>query len=66
MTEKLLDHYEEEKNYEEVIRIIDEIILKDPQKASSLLFRKANALIGLEKILTGNNHIRSICKRLFR
>ena len=49
MCEKLLDHYEEEKNYEEVIKLIDEIILKNPQKASSLLFRKANALIELKR-----------------
>ena len=44
MSEKLLDHYEEENNYEEVIRLIDEMILNDPEKASSLLFRKAEAL----------------------
>ena len=49
MSEKLLDHYEEEKNYEEVIRLIDEMILNDPEKASSLLFRKAEALVALEK-----------------
>ena len=49
MTEKLIGRYEEEKNYEEVIKIIDEIILKDPEKASSLLFKKANALIELKK-----------------
>lgn len=49
MSEKLLDHYEEEKNYDEIIRLIDEMILKDPQKASSLLFRKAKALMGLNK-----------------
>ena len=49
MSEKLIDHYEEEKNYEEVIRLIDEMILNDPEKASSLLFRKAEALVALEK-----------------
>ena len=49
MSEKLLDHYEEEKNYEEVIRLIDEMILNDPEKASSLLFRKAEALAALKK-----------------
>ncbi|WP_296885042.1 tetratricopeptide repeat protein [uncultured Methanobrevibacter sp.] len=49
MCEKLLDHYEEEKNFEEVIKLIDEIILQNPEKASSLLFRKANALIELKK-----------------
>ncbi len=49
MCEKLLDHYEEEKNYEEAIKLIDEIILQNPEKASSLLFRKANALIELKK-----------------
>ena len=49
MSENLLDHYEEEKNYEEVIRLIDEMILNDPEKASSLLFRKAEALVALEK-----------------
>lgn len=49
MSEKLIDHYEEEKNYEEVIRLIDEMILNDPEKASSLLFRKAEALVSLEK-----------------
>ena len=45
----MLDHYEEEKNYEEVIRLIDEMILNDPEKASSLLFRKAEALAALKK-----------------
>lgn len=49
MCEKLLDHYEEEKNFEEVIKLIDEIILQNPEKASSLLFRKVNALIELKK-----------------
>ena len=49
MSEKLLDHYEEENNYEEVIRLIDEMILNDPEKASSLLFRKAEALAALKK-----------------
>ena len=49
MSENLLDHYEEEKNYEEVIRLIDEMILNDPEKASSLLFRKAEALAALKK-----------------
>ena len=49
MCEELLDHYEKEKNYGEVVKLIDEIILKNPEKASSLLFRKANALIELEK-----------------
>lgn len=49
MSEKLLDHYEEEKNFEEVIKLIDEIILQNPEKASSLLFRKAEALVALEK-----------------
>ena len=49
MSEKLIEHFEKEKNYDEVIKIIDELILEDPEKASSLLFRKAEALVGLEK-----------------
>lgn len=49
MSEKLLNQYEEEKNYDEVIKLIDEMILKDPQKASSLLLRKAEALVSLKK-----------------
>ena len=49
MSEKLLDHFEKEKKYDEVIKIIDELILEDPEKASSLLFRKAEALVGLKK-----------------
>lgn len=49
MCEKLLDQFEKDNNYDEVIRLIDEIILKDPEKASKLLFRKANALIGMKK-----------------
>lgn len=49
MSEKLIEHFEKEKNYDEVIKIIDELILEDPEKASPLLFRKAEALVGLEK-----------------
>ena len=49
MSEKLLDYFEKEKNYDEVIKIIDKLILEDPEKASSLLFRKAEALVELEK-----------------
>ncbi|MBR0270473.1 MAG: tetratricopeptide repeat protein [Methanobrevibacter sp.] len=49
MSEKLLDHYEEEKNYDAMIKLIDEMILENPQKASTLLFKKAEALIELEK-----------------
>lgn len=49
MSEKLLDKYEKEKNYDAVIELIDEMILKNPQEASSLLFRKAEALIELKK-----------------
>ena len=49
MSEKLLDEYEKEKNYGAVIELIDEMILKNPQNASSLLFRKAEALIELKE-----------------
>lgn len=49
MCEKLLDQFEKDNNYDEVIKLIDEIILKDPKKASKLLFRKANALIEIKK-----------------
>ena len=49
MSEKLLNQYEEDKNYDAMIKLIDEMILKNPQQASSLLFRKAEALIKLEK-----------------
>ena len=49
MCEKLLDQFEKDNNYGEVIKLIDEIILKDPKKASKLLFRKANALIEIKK-----------------
>ena len=49
MSEKLLDEYEKEKNYSAVIELIDEMILKNPQDASALLFRKAEALIELKK-----------------
>ena len=49
MCEKLLDQFEKDNNYDEVIKLIDEIILKDPEKASKLLFRKANALIEIKK-----------------
>jgi len=49
MSEKLLDDYEKEKNYDAVIELIDEMILKNPQNASSLLFRKAEALIELKE-----------------
>lgn len=49
MCEKLLDQFEKDDNYDEVIKLIDEIILKDPKKASKLLFRKANALIEIKK-----------------
>ncbi len=49
MSEKLIEHFEKEKNYDEVIKIIDELILEDPEKASSLLLRKAESLVGLEK-----------------
>ena len=49
MSEKLLDKYENEKNYGAVIELIDEMILKNPQNASSLLFRKAEALIELKE-----------------
>ena len=49
MSEKLLDEYEKEKNYDAVIELIDEMILKNPQNASSLLFRKAEALIELKE-----------------
>ena len=45
----LLDHYEKEKNYGDVIKLIDEMILNNPQDISSLLFRKAKALIELKK-----------------
>lgn len=49
MSEKLLDEYEKEKNYDAVIELIDEMILKNLQNASSLLFRKAEALIELKE-----------------
>ena len=49
MCEKLLDKFEKDNNYDEVIKLIDKIILKDPKKASKLLFRKANALIEIKK-----------------
>ena len=49
MCEKLLEQYEKENKYDELIKLIDEIILKDPEKASKLLFRKANALIEIKK-----------------
>ena len=49
MCEKLLDQFEKDNKYDEVIRLIDEIILKDPEKASKLLFRKANALVKIKK-----------------
>ena len=49
MCEKLLEQYEKENKYDELIKLIDEIILKDPKKASKLLFRKANALIEIKK-----------------
>ena len=49
MCEKLLDQFEKDNKYDEVIRLIDEIILKDPEKASKLLFRKANALVNIKK-----------------
>ncbi|WP_407381908.1 tetratricopeptide repeat protein [Methanobrevibacter sp.] len=49
MSEKLLDHYEEEKNYDAMIKLIDEMILENPQQSSSLLFRKAKALIELKE-----------------
>jgi tetratricopeptide (TPR) repeat protein len=49
MCEKLLNQFEKDNNYDEVIKLIDEIILKDPKKASNLLFRKANALIEIKK-----------------
>ena len=49
MCEKLLNQFEKDNNYDEVIKLIDEIILKDPKKASKLLFRKANALIEIKK-----------------
>ena len=66
MCEKLLDHYEKEKNYDEIIRLIDEIILENPEKATSLLFRKANALIELEKysqaITTLNVYVKDCTK----
>ncbi len=44
-----LDSLEKEKNYDEILRLIDEISLKNPEEAHSLLFKKANAYIGLEK-----------------
>ena len=49
MREELVDHYIDEKDFEEVIRLIDEIILNRPERASSLLFRKAEALVALKK-----------------
>ena len=44
-----MDNLEKEKNYEEILKLIDEMILEDPEKAHPLLFRKANAYIGLKK-----------------
>lgn len=43
-----MDSLEKEKNYEEMLRLIDEISLNNPKEAHSLLFKKANAYIGLE------------------
>ena len=49
MCEKLLDQLEKDNKYDEVIKVIDQIMLKNHEKASKLLFRKANALIETKK-----------------
>ena len=49
MTDELLKKYEEEENYKELIKLIDKLILENSQKTSLLLYKKAEALIGLEK-----------------
>ena len=49
MTDELLKKYEEEENYKELIKLIDKLILENSQKTSLLLYKKAKALIGLEK-----------------
>lgn len=49
MSKKLLEQYEKDKNYDAAIELIDKMILENPQDTSSLLFRKAEALIELKK-----------------
>lgn len=49
MCEKLLDQLEKDNKYDEVIKVIDQIMLKNHEKASKLLLRKANALIETKK-----------------
>lgn len=49
MCEKLLKKYEKQGKYEKIIEVIDKEILKNPKKASSLLIKKAIALIQLKK-----------------
>ena len=44
-----LDKYEKEGNYEESIKLIDMMILENTSQTSSLLYRKAKALMHLEK-----------------
>ena len=52
---EILDNLEKERKYDEMIRLIDEEIIKDPENAHSLLFRKANAYIALEKMTPAIN-----------
>lgn len=49
MSKKLLEEYEKDKNYDAAIELINKMILENPHDASSLLFRKAEALIELKK-----------------
>ena len=49
MCEKQLKEYEKQGNYEKIIELVDKEILKNPKKVSSLLIKKAIALIQLKK-----------------
>ena len=49
MTDELIKKYEEEENYNELIKLIDKLILENSQKTSLLLYKKAEALMELEK-----------------